>query len=96
MMPTDKDRAFGAGYQQASDAGGMVIDHLGRRLREAEIQRDELLEALSDTLNMLRAAHIQCGIHHDGNKRVIKARAAVAKARGTGAVVSAVTERNDG
>jgi hypothetical protein len=30
--------------------------------------------ALSDTLNMLRAAHMQCGVQHDANKRVIKAR----------------------
>ena len=38
----------------------------------------ELVEAMKDTLNMLRAAHMQSGIHHDGNKRVIKARAALA------------------
>lgn len=83
LVPTKEDHAFGAGYRQASEAGGMVIDHFAKRLREVEIQRDALVEALSDTLNMLRAAHIQCGIHHDGNKRVIKAREALAKVKGT-------------
>lgn len=39
-----------------------------------------LLEALKDTLRMLQAAHMQCGIHHAGNPRVIKAREAVALA----------------
>lgn len=39
---------------------------------------DDLRSALQDTLNMLRAAHMQCGVHHDGNKRVIKARAVLA------------------
>jgi hypothetical protein len=39
-----------------------------------------LVDALSDTLNMLRAAHIQCGIHHSGNKRVIKARETLSRA----------------
>lgn len=82
LVPTREDQAFGAGYQQAAEAGGMVADHLGRRLREVEVQRDALVEALSDTLNMLRAAHIQCGIHHDGNKRVIKARETLAKVKG--------------
>lgn len=42
----------------------------------------DLLAALKDTLNMLRAAHMQCGIRHDGNKRVIAARAVVVKATG--------------
>lgn len=42
----------------------------------------DLYDALQDTLNMLRAAHIQCGVHHDGNKRVQKVRAVLAKARG--------------
>ena len=70
LVPTREDEAFSKGYSQASEAGGMVIDHLGRRLRETEVQRDALVEALSDTLNMLRAAHIQCGVHHDSNKRV--------------------------
>lgn len=92
MMPTDKDRAFGAGYQQASEAGGMVINHLGERLRQAETQRDALVEALSDTLNMLRAAHIQCGIHHDSNKRVVKAREALARVKGVS--VSSTQQNN--
>jgi hypothetical protein len=42
----------------------------------------KLLDALKDTLNMLRAAHLQCGVAHDSNKRVIKARAIVAEATG--------------
>lgn len=45
--------------------------------------RDDLAKALADTLNMLQAAHMQLGIDHKGNKRVIAARAALAKARGT-------------
>lgn len=82
LVPTREDQAFEKGYTQASTASGAVMDHLGKRLREVEVQRDELVEALSDTLNMLRAAHIQCGIHHDSNKRVVKAREALAKAKG--------------
>lgn len=69
----------------SNDPGGMVADHLGKRLREAETQRDALLETLSDMLNMLRAAHIQCGIHHDSNKRVIKAREVLANVKGISA-----------
>lgn len=64
-----------------------IADHLGIRLREAESQCDTLATALADTLNMLRAAHIECGIHHDSNKRVIKAREALAKVRRSGVVV---------
>jgi hypothetical protein len=45
----------------------------------------KLLDALKDTLNMLRAAHMQCGVAHDSNKRVIKARAIVAEATGRAA-----------
>src|ERR1700744_4503308 len=45
-------------------------------------QIEALTGALADTLNMLRAAHMQCGVHHDGNKRVIKAREILAKAKG--------------
>lgn len=82
LVPTKEDHAFGAGYQQASEASGLVIDHLGKRLREVEVQRDALKDALSDVLNMLRAAHIQCGVHHDGNKRVIKAREVLASVKG--------------
>lgn len=89
LVPTREDQAFNSGYHQASEAGGMVIDHISRRLRETEVQRDALVEALSDTLSMLRAAHIQIGMHHDSNKRVIKARAALAAVRGSGPVVSA-------
>lgn len=87
LIPTREDEAFNKGYHQASDAGGMVIDHLGKRLRETEVQRDALVDALTDTLNMLRAAHIQIGMHHDSNKRVIKARAALASVKGSGSVV---------
>lgn len=88
LIPTREDEAFNNGYHQASDASGMVIDHISKRLREAEVQRDALVEALSDTLNMLRAAHIQIGMHHNSNKRVIKARAALAAVKGSGPVVS--------
>lgn len=71
-----------------SDAVAMVCLHHARGEANAALiveavnnhtdllaQRDELREALADTLNMLRAAHMQCGVHHDSNKRVIKARA---------------------
>lgn len=44
--------------------------------------QDEIIDALRDTLRMLQAAHMQCGIHHEGHKRVIKARAVLAKAEG--------------
>lgn len=44
---------------------------------------NEAAEVLQDILNMLRAAHIQCGVHHDGNKRVIRARALLSKLDGT-------------
>lgn len=73
-----------------------VADHLGKRLRETEVQRDDLLDALSDTLNMLRAAHIQIGMHHDSNKRVIKARAALAAVKGSGSVVSGAGDSGNG
>lgn len=43
---------------------------------------ESLVEALKDTLNMLRAAHMQCGVAHDSNKRVIKAREVLARTSG--------------
>lgn len=46
LVPTRENQAFGAGYRQASEAGGMVINHLVRRLREVEAQRDALVTAL--------------------------------------------------
>lgn len=49
---------------------------------EMIVAAPEVTEALRDTLNMLQAAHMQCGVDHRGNKRVIKARAALAKATG--------------
>lgn len=48
LMPSREDQAFSAGYSQASKAGGMVIDHMAARLREAEVQRDALAKALTD------------------------------------------------
>jgi hypothetical protein len=45
---------------------------------------DELEAALSDVLRMLEAAHRQIGMHSDSNPRVIKARAALDKARARG------------
>lgn len=50
LVPTREDQAFGAGYQQASEAGGMVIDHLGKRLRAVEAERDGLRAALREIL----------------------------------------------
>lgn len=41
-----------------------------------------LLAALQDTLRMLQAAHMQLGMDHKGNKRVIAARVALAEAVG--------------
>lgn len=81
LTPSKEDSAFSAGYQQASEASGIVLDHLGSRLRVAEAQRSALVEVLSDVLNMLRAAHIQCGVHHDSNKRVVRAREVLAKVK---------------
>lgn len=51
LIPTREEHAWGAGYRQASEAGGLVIDHLSRRLRDAEAERDRMksaLEALRD------------------------------------------------
>lgn len=51
LVPTPEEHAFSAGYSQASEAGGIVIDHLSTRLRQAEAQRDRMkatLEALRD------------------------------------------------
>lgn len=51
LAPTREDQAWSAGYHQASNAGGMVIEHLSRRLRDVEAERDRLkaaLEALRD------------------------------------------------
>lgn len=50
------------------------------RIIRAVNSHDALVEALKDTLNMLRAAHMQCGVAHDSNKRVIKARAVLTSA----------------
>lgn len=43
---------------------------------------DDLAAALKDTLNMLQAAHMQIGMDHRGNKRVIKAREVLARTSG--------------
>lgn len=54
LAPTREDQAWSAGYQQASSAGGMVIEHLSRRLRAVEEERDRMkatLEALRDEPN---------------------------------------------
>ncbi len=42
----------------------------------------DLQDALGDVLNMLKAAHMQLGMRSEDNWRVIKARAALAKAKG--------------
>lgn len=42
---------------------------------------EDLQQSLADTLSMLRAAHMQCGVHHDSIKRVIKARALLASVK---------------
>jgi len=43
---------------------------------------DDLLDALQDTLRMLKAAHMQLGMQHNDNKRVVRAYAALSKAEG--------------
>lgn len=43
-------------------------------------ERDELVEALRDTLSMLKAAHMHLNMPHDINKRVVKAREVLARA----------------
>lgn len=40
LVPTREDEAFSTGYRQASEAGGIVMDHLAKRLREVEADRD--------------------------------------------------------
>ena len=42
----------------------------------------ELVEALADTLRMLEAAYRTLGMYHDDSKRIAKARAALARAKG--------------
>jgi hypothetical protein len=44
----------------------------------------ELAVALQDTLRMLRAAHMDSGTQHATNPRVIKATAALSRARALG------------
>ena len=70
----DEGRAIEiAEINEDAEAYGPFIVH-------AANAHDDLLAALKDTLRMLEAAHMQLGMHPDSNKRVIKARAAVAKA----------------
>lgn len=52
-----------------------TIEDMQKDIAALGRERAALTDALQDSLNMLRAAHMQCGVHHDGNKRVIKARA---------------------
>lgn len=54
-----------------------ALEELERQNADLRKQLGKRTEALKDTLNMLRAAHMQCGVAHDSNKRVIKARAAL-------------------
>ena len=42
LVPSNEDRAFSDGYRNAAEAGGVVIDHLSKRLREVEVERDNL------------------------------------------------------
>jgi hypothetical protein len=69
------------------DADGDLVATVDLRSAAAFIvqsanSRAALVESLADTLRMLRAAHMQCGVAHDSNKRVIKARAALKLAAG--------------
>jgi hypothetical protein len=51
LAPTREDHAWSDGYRRASNAGAMVIEHLSKRLREVEAERDRMkasLEALRD------------------------------------------------
>jgi len=72
-----RERARAAREERTATALGDAL-HFEEAADEIELLRHQVEEAeaaLSDTLNMLRAAHMQCGVHHDGNNRVIKARA---------------------
>ena len=63
------------------DAGLLSANEEITRLRSRVA---ELENGLTDTLSMLRAAHMQCGIHHAGNKRVIKARSLLSQSTENG------------
>lgn len=67
------------------EAGKKIIASEMERTAEVIRLRDvnaDLVMALQDTLNMLRAAHMQLGIRSDDNKRVINAKAVLTKAQG--------------
>jgi hypothetical protein len=55
-----------------------ITEHDGSRWLSEEAAK-EVIGALKDTLNMLRAAHMSLGISGDRNKRVIKHRALLAR-----------------
>lgn len=65
--------------REDSGTSSSVLTGAGEDLAGSE---QVLSAALRDTLNMLRAAYMQLGMSFDDNKRVIKARAALAKAEG--------------
>jgi len=64
IAPTREDQAFGAGYRQASNSAGMIIEHLTARLRQVEKERDdaralvEQLQAKVDGTKAGRDFHI--------------------------------------
>lgn len=59
-------------------------DRAGAEFTRIAAEMEATRAALADTLRMLQAAHMQLGMDHKGNKRVMKARAVLAKASATG------------